>query len=112
MTEITLYFKDGCEKCEESLERLTNFLEKRPWKYGSRITMEIRQDYMGGGWHLEVTKIDNGEAEQLREEYKKSMEKGNPDYNIQRLLDNLSWYDSYDEIEAYDGLNGTNIKGE
>lgn len=109
MTELTLYFKDGCERCKNDLEKLERFLKDRPWKYGSRATIEIRQDYLGGEWHIQLNKIDNYEAENLRAEYEKSNNKDS--YDLQRLLNNLDWYDSYDDSNGYNSLNGT-VRGE
>ena len=108
--ELKLYFKDNCEKCKTDIEKLQQFLKDRPWKYGSRATIEIRQDYLGGIWHLQLLKIDNYEAEQLRKEYEKSNNKDT--YDLQGLLNNLDWYDYYDDSDGYDSLERTVIKNE
>ena len=96
--ELHVPLKEGCKKCEAELERLNNFLSDRPWKYGCRATLEIRQDYLGNGWHLDNVHFDNHEAKGLREEYEKAISEGRGDtYDLQRLLNNLSWYDWYDD---------------
>lgn len=96
--ELHVILKEGCKKCEVELERLNKFLEDRPWKYGCRATIIITQDYLGNGWHLDNVKFDNREAEGLREEYAKAVTEGRGDtYDLQGLLNNLSWYDGYDD---------------
>ena len=84
-----------CNKCEAELEKLKEFFDNRPWKYGSRATLEIRQDFLGDGWHLHGVKVDNHEAEGLRKEHDKAVSDGR-DYDLQSLLNNLSfggWFD-------------------
>ena len=103
--EFKIFFKDNCKRCKDDLEKLNQFLEKRPWKYGSRATIEIRQDYLSGGWHIQLLEIDNYEAETLRAEYEKSKNKDT--YDLQGLLDNLDWYGSYDDRDGYDSSIST-----
>ena len=95
-----------CEKCKLELENLEEFMKNRPWKYGSRATLEIRQDFLGDGWHLHNVQFDNYEAESLRKEHDKAVSEGR-DYDLQSLLNNLSfggrdsvgWYtDDYDSL--------------
>ena len=91
---ITLHFSDKCGVCEVELEKLKEFIENRPWKYGCRATLEIRQDFLGNGWHLHNVTVDNHEAEGLREEHDKAVSEGR-DYDLQSLLNNLAfggWY--------------------
>ena len=96
--ELRVFLKEGCKKCESEFERLNSFLEDRPWKYGCRATIEITQDYLGNGWHLDNVKFDNREAKNLRAEYEKAVSEGRGDtYDLQGLLNNLSWYDWYDD---------------
>ena len=92
---ITLTFNDKCVKCVTELDKLKEFFENRPWKYGCRAVITIHQDFLGAGWHLESVEIDNREAENLRKEYEKSVAAG-CDYDLQGLLNNLSWGGYYD----------------
>ena len=93
--EIPIHPK--CSKCESESEKLKEFLENRPWKYGSRATIEIKQDYLGDGWHLDNVTFDNCEAEGLREEHAKAVSEGR-EYDLQSLLNNLSWGGWFDDI--------------
>ena len=77
-----------CNKCKSDLEKLKEFMENRPWKYGSRAVVHIKQDFLGDGWHFEIDRFDNYEAESLRKEYEESE---NKDYDLQGLLNNLAW---------------------
>ena len=86
-----------CNKCEVELKKLKDFLENRPWKYGCRATIEINQDFLGDGWHLDNVQFDNREAKKLRKEYEKAISEGRGDYNLQELLNNLSWSGWFDD---------------
>jgi hypothetical protein len=108
--KFKINFKDNCERCRNDLEKLLQFLENRPWKYGSRATIEIRQDYLGEEWHIQLLKIDNYEAEALRAEYERIKNKDT--YDLQGLLDSLDWYDSYDDSDGYDGSISKEVEEE
>lgn len=96
--ELPFTLHEKCSKCKLELERLRNFFEDRPWKYGCRATIEIRQDYIGNGWHIGKVTFDNHEAVGLREEYEKAVSEGRGDtYNLQEFLNNLSWGGWYDD---------------
>jgi hypothetical protein len=93
---ITLHLHERCTTCTPQIEKLRGFFENRPWKYGCRAVIEVRQDFLGGGWHLHEVAIDNREANDLREEHDKAVAEGR-DYDLQGLLNNLSWGGHYSD---------------
>ena len=47
-----LPIKNLCPDCELNKIKIQEFMDDKPQKYDNTITLTLRQDWMGVGWHL------------------------------------------------------------
>ena len=47
-----LAIKNLCPDCELNKIKIQEFMDDKPQKYDNTITLTLRQDWMGAGWHI------------------------------------------------------------
>lgn len=52
-----LPIKNLCPDCEIAKIKIQRFMNNKPQKYDNTITITLRQDWMGVGWHLHDVKF-------------------------------------------------------
>ena len=82
--------KQGCKDCEANVEKLTNLMENRPYKYGNKLIIVLHQDWWGGNiWHIESVEHGNYECERLEKDLEKAKAEGKPTQGILKAISNL-----------------------
>lgn len=62
--ELPLAIMDKCSYCAKEIEKLLEFTNRLPYKYGNKIVITFHQDFWGSNkWHIESFETGNYQLE-------------------------------------------------